>query len=575
MVKEKSLDIYLEKIQDHVSHGRLSEALLNVKEAIMNFPTHTKLHINCGNLQHYLGLLDDAEKSFKTARELFESKEVLNNLGVVYIDKQMYDDAINLFERSLELDNFYPDALYNLSVCYDRKGDYEKTLTYLEKCLDLDNDHLKANMLLFRACQNTCNWERLTKLKTKIENLNTGGLEHPFLNISRCDDEKSNYANAVQWHKINCRNNISIQQKKVLKNNSKKSIGFICGEIRDHPTFYLIKNMFQYLDKEAFNYYFFTYNHDRDYLSYIDKHISMVVDINNKSDNEIESMVRKHNLDILIDLSVHIPHNKMNVVNRKLARKTISYLGFPGSSGSDNYDYIIADKIVIPEDKQNFYTEDVLYLPNIYQINDGMKKYPNNKSTKNDYSLPEEKIILSCFNQSFKIEEDIFKCWIDILKRNENTVLWLLEDNALMKQYIVEYLSKVGLDESRVIFAQRIPREAHIKRLGLSDIVLDTKTYNGHTTTTDAIQSGVPVVTVSGWHFASRVSHSILNSVGLNELVTYNLKDYTEKIDLLVNDAGQRLALCKKLKNEQAMKSFYDVKQFTKNFEEAISTVIN
>ena len=574
MVKEKSLDTYLEEIQDHISHGRLNEALLNVKEAISDYPTHTKLHINCGNLQHYLGLLDDAEKSFITARELFESKEVLNNLGVVYIDKNMYDDAIDTLEKSLGLDNFYPDALYNLSVCYDRKGDYEKTLTYLEKCLNVDDKHLKANMLLFRTCQNTCNWKRLNELKTKIENLNTDGLEHPFLNVSRCDDEKSNYVNAVQWHKINYQHNISIKQKEV-SSNRKKRIGFICGELRDHPTFYLIKNMFQYLNKEAFDYYLFTYNHDQDYLNIIEKHVSMVIDINNKSDNQIESMLREHDLDILIDLSVHIPHNKMNVVNRKLARKTISYLGFPGSSGSDNYDYIIADRIVIPEDKQNFYTENVLYLPNIYQVNDGMKKYPNNKSSKDDYSLPEEKIILSCFNQSFKIEEDIFKCWIQILKRNENTVLWLLEDNALMKQHVVEYILEVGLNESRIIFAQRVPREAHIDRLGLSDIVLDTRTYNGHTTTTDAIQSGVPVVTVSGQHFASRVSHSILNSVGLNELVTNNLKDYTEKIHMLINDAEHRLALCKKLKNEQAMKSFYDVKQFTKDFEEAISSVMN
>tara|TARA_B100000927_G_scaffold156992_1_gene126460 strand:- start:1072 stop:2796 length:1725 start_codon:yes stop_codon:yes gene_type:complete len=574
MVREKSLDIYLEEIQDHISHGRLNKALLNVKEAIKDFPTHTKLHINCGNLQHYLGLLDDAEKSFKTARELFESKEVLNNLGVVYIDKHMYDDAIDTLERSLGLDNFYPDALYNLSVCYDRKGDYEKTIAYLEECLNVDDGHLKANMLLFRTCQNTCNWKRLNELKTKIENLNTDGLEHPFLNVSRCDDEKSNYVNAVQWHKINYQHNISIKQKEV-SSNRKKRISFICGELRDHPTFYLIKNMFQYLNKEAFDYYLFTYNHDQDYLNIIEKHVSMVVDINNRSDDQIESMLRGHDLDILIDLSVHIPHNKMNVVNRKLARKTISYLGFPGSSGSDNYDYIIADRIVIPEDKQNFYTEDVLYLPNIYQINDGMKKYPNNKSSKDDYSLPEEKIILSCFNQSFKIEEDIFKCWIQILKRNENTVLWLLEDNALMKQHVVEYLLEVGLNESRIIFAQRVPREAHIDRLGLSDIVLDTRTYNGHTTTTDAIQSGVPVVTVSGQHFASRVSHSILNSVGLNELVTNNLKDYTEKIHMLINDAEHRLSLCKKLKNEQAMKSFYDVKQFTKDFEEAISSVMN
>ncbi len=575
MVKEKSLDTYLEEIQDHISHGRLNEALLNVKEAISDYPTHTKLHINCGNLQHYLGLLDDAEKSLMTARELYESKEVLNNLGVVYIDKQMYDNAIDLLERSLDLDNFYPDALYNLSVCYDRKGDYEKTLTYLEKCLDVDDHHLKANMLLLRTCQNTCNWKRLNELKTKIGNLNINGLEHPFLNVSRCDDEKANYANAVQWHKNNFQHKTSSQQKEISKKNNKKSVGFICGEIRDHPTFYLIKNMFQYLNKEVFDYYFFTYNHDQNYLSYIDKHITMVVDIDNKSDDQIESMVREHDLDILIDLSVYIPHNKMNVVNRKLARKTISYLGFPGSSGSDNYDYIIADKIVIPEDKQNFYSEDVLYLPNIYQVNDGIKKYPNKKTKKNDYSLPEEKIILSCFNQSFKIEEDIFKCWIEILKRNENTVLWLLEDNALMKQYIVEYLLESGLDESRIIFAQRISREAHIERLGLSDIVLDTRTYNGHTTTTDAIQCGVPVITISGQHFASRVSHSILNSVGLNELVTHNFKDYTEKIHSLVNNAEQRLALCEKLKNEEVMGNLYDLQQFTKDFEKVMLSVTN
>ena len=575
MAKGLSLDEYLEQIQDHINYGRFSEALLNIKKALIYFPTDTKLHINCGNLQHHLGLLDDAEKSFETARKLFESKEVLNNLGVVYIDKQMYDDAIIYLERSLNLDNFYPDALYNLSVCYERKGNYEKTSTYLEKCLNEDIDHLKANMLLFKTCQNICNWKRLNELKIKIENLNRKGCEHPFLNVSRCDNERTNYDNAIHWHKLNYQQTMSAQHRKVLKSSNKKSIGFICGEIRNHPTFYLIKNMFQYLDKETFNYYFYTYNHDQDYLNYLKNHVSKIVDINKKSDDQIESMVRGYDLDILIDLSVHIPHNKMNVVNRKLARKTISYLGFPGSSGSENYDYIIADRIVIPEDKQNFYTENVLYLPSIYQVNDGVKKYSNNKSRKNDYSLPEEKIILSCFNQSFKIEENLFKCWIEILKRNENTILWLLEDNALMKQNIIEYLSEVGLDESRIIFAQRISREAHIERLRHSDIVLDTMTYNGHTTTTDAIQSGVPVVTISGQHFASRVSHSILNSVGLNELVTYNLKDYTEKIHLLINDTEYRLALCKRLKNEQAIESFYDLKKFTKDFENAIASVMN
>ena len=191
-------------------------------------------------------------------------------------------------------------------------------------------------------------------------------------------------------------------------------------------------------------------------------------------------------MDILIDLSVVISNNRINILRARPAKKIISYLGFPGTSGYSHYDYLLTDKIVTPIKHQPFYTEKFLFLPNCYQINDGISNLSKTKATKKQYSLPEKAFILACFNQSFKLDKSIFDCWIEILKKLPNSVLWMLEDNEIAKKNLYQYIEKNLIDKKRLIFAKRVAREEHLERIKLVDVVLDTRIYNGHTTTTDA-----------------------------------------------------------------------------------------
>ena len=255
------------------------------------------------------------------------------------------------------------------------------------------------------------------------------------------------------------------------------------------------------------------------------------------------------------------------------AKKIISYLGFPGTSGYSFYDYIITDNIVTPESHQKYYTEKFLYLPR-YQVNDGRGMIETNSIKKSDVNLPEKSIVLSCFNQSFKLDSMMFSCWIKILNHIPNSCLWLLEDNEFAKKNIIDYSESNGLDKNKIIFAPRISRDMHMERLKLSDISLDTRIYNGHTTTTDSLQSSIPVVTLEGNHFASRVSASLIKSYGLDDLIVQSLDEYHQKVIKLCLDRDYMSSIRKKIKDKKNINRFFNVKEFTKHLEDQLIDII-
>ena len=254
-------------------------------------------------------------------------------------------------------------------------------------------------------------------------------------------------------------------------------------------------------------------------------------------------------------------------MQNKLAKKTISYLGYPGTSGSNDYDYIITDKTITPEHQQQFYKEKFLYMPRYYQINDGEQKFNKLKATKEECGLPKNSIVLSCFNQPYKIEKTMFDCWLKILKDLPKSVLWLLNDNQKNKINLLKYAQENGIEQKRVIFAERVSRDEHIKRLGLADIMLDTRFYNGHTTTTDAIQCGIPVVTLCGKHFASRVTMSLLKALDLEELIVKDMDEYENSVIKLAKDKKYKLKIKDKLTDGKLIDVFYNIKKFVKEFE--------
>ena len=570
---KKPLEEYIDNIKKFLQKGDFSNALNIINNALTDYPSNPKLYINGGNIYKINGDLENAEIYFKKALILHKSKEVLNNLSVIELEKYNYQQSIDYAMDAIKLDPSYSDAYYNLALSLERIGDYRQSINYAEKSYKLSKN-IKHLVLLYRVLQNTCDWEKMDSIVSDLDSNIGNGIEHPFLNISRIDDEAINFIVAKSWAE---NNTFKIPTESNLKNDREKGkikLGYICGEFRNHPTYHLIKNLFKHHNKEDFEIYIFSYNHENDIQNEIQKDVDQFISIDETNDKDAIKKISEFNIDILIDLSIIITNNRQKIISSRPAKKIISYLGYPGTSGYDFYDYIITDKIVTPENKQTYYSEKFLYLPRIYQVNSGIKYTKIKDILKSDHGLPDDSIVLSCFNQSFKIDKIIFKSWISILKKLPATYLWILEDNEVAKENLTKYAESHDIPPDRLIFAPRIDRNSHLKRLTLADVALDTRIYNGHTTTTDALQSSVPVVTIMGKHFASRVSSSLLSSVGLEELIAHNTQEYEEKIIKLCSEKIYLKKIKEKLSDSVYMKNFYDVKKFTHEFELSLKNIL-
>jgi protein O-GlcNAc transferase len=570
---KKPLEDYIGDIKEFLHKGDFSNALSIINNALTDYPSNPKLYINGGNIYKINGDLENAEIYFKKALILHKSKEVLNNLSVIELEKYNYQQSIDYAMDAIKLDPSYSDAYYNLALSLERIGDYSQAINYADKSYKLSKN-IKHLVLLYRVLQNTCGWGEMDSISSDLDANIGNGVEHPFLSISRTDDEAINFIVAKSW----AENNIfKVPMESNLKNDKKKGkikLGYICGELRNHPTYHLIKNLFKNHNKEDFEIYIFSYNHESDIQSEIQKDVDQFINIDETNDEDAIEKISRFNIDILIDLSIIITNNRQKIISSRPAKKIISYLGYPGTSGYNFYDYIITDKIVTPENKQSYYSEKFLYLPNTYQVSNGIKNIPMKDNLKSDYGLPNESIVLSCFNQSFKIDKIIFESWMNILKKLSSAYLWILEDNEVAKENLTECAKLYGISSDRLIFAPRIDRDRHLERLTLVDVALDTRIYNGHTTTTDALQSSVPVVTIMGKHFASRVSSSLLSSVGLEELIAHNAQEYEEKIIKLCSEKIYLKKIKEKLSDSIYMKNFYDVKKFTHEFELSLKSIL-
>jgi predicted O-linked N-acetylglucosamine transferase (SPINDLY family) len=258
-----------------------------------------------------------------------------------------------------------------------------------------------------------------------------------------------------------------------------------------------------------------------------------------------------------------------------VAPKQINYLGYPGTMGSKFYDYIIADKIVIPEENKKYFSEKVIYLPNCYQANQEKIEISNISLNKKNLGLPQDKFIFGCFNNSYKITPIIFKSWMNILKNCESSVLWLLQNQKLGSQNLWKEAEKQEVNKERIIFAQRVPVKEHLKRLEFIDLFLDTFPYNAHTTASEAIRAGVPILTLKGKSFPSRVASSILTNVGLENLIVSNLKDYETKAISLAKNYEEIENLKNHLAQKKNLSKLFDSKVFTKDLEKIYKKIIN
>jgi predicted O-linked N-acetylglucosamine transferase (SPINDLY family) len=306
----------------------------------------------------------------------------------------------------------------------------------------------------------------------------------------------------------------------------------------------------------------------------LEKSFDQFIEVGSKSDVEVAKLSRDLNIDIAVDLKGFTQDARTGIFSYRAAPIQVNYLGYPGTMGADYIDYIIADKTLIPLDAQSSYTEKVVYLPNSYQVNDRKRIISDRQFTRQELGLPEDRFVFCCFNNNFKILPATFTSWMRILKATEGSVLWLLQDNSWVVENLKKEAQKQGVDAQRLVFADRLPLSEHLARHSQADLFLDTFPYNAHTTTSDALWAGLPVLTMMGQSFASRVAASLLNAIGLPELITNTQEQYeTFAVELAQNPL--KLAEIKlKLANNRLITPLFDTPVFTKNIEAAYLKMI-
>ena len=440
------------------------------------------------------------------------------------------------------------------------------------KILDPKNKDMYESLIFFnnnKICQWTNYNDDLKKIERNIINNKTNNdyinpwkllLYTDKINIIKKNTE--NYNKQFNINKIRKNSFNYFNKEKIL-------IAYYSADFRRHAISHLIANVLENHNKNKFEVlgFHFSPSKDDDMSDRVSKSFDKFFDVKTWTDLQIIEKSKSLEVDIAIDLMGHTFGNRLNIFTKRIAPLQINYLGNAGSVGRF-MDYIIADNNLILKKNEKFYSEKIIYMPDCYQPHDANKKI-NKNYDKKKYNLPEGKFIYCCLNGTYKITPKIFDCWMNILTRTNNTVLCLLESNNLSKKNILNEAIKRNVNEDRIIFTPLVDYENIFQRFNYCDLFLDTFPYGAHTTANEALSSGLPLLTMVGESFQSRVSFSLLNSLGMKDLITYNLKDYEDMAVNLAKNPEQlkkiKDRLCFALKNSNT----FNTKHYTENLEKA------
>lgn len=505
-----------------------------------------------------------------------ESK-IYYNLGNVYRNLKNYEQSVKSYGKAIQLNENYAEAYHGRGSLLEHLNHMELAIDDYEKAIKLkdDFDFLYSDLMFSKM--SICDWNTYDFLKKKIED----GIDkkkkiaEPFMILSLNDNQDQHKVTSEIYFNYLHSNNTFKVAKIFSKKKDKIKIGYFSPDFRHHAVLHLILDVFKNHDKSKFEIYGFNHGPKKDELTDgVSKYFYKFFNVYNLTEQEIAVLSLENGIDIAIDLCGYTKHSINQTYYYRTAPIQINYLGYPGTMGNKYYDYIIADKYILPkEEYKNFY-EKVLYLPNCYQPNQAKIKVSNKNFSRKDFNLPENSFIFGCLNSNYKINPLIFNCWMKILNKCKNSVLWLLKENNKSAENLIKEAKKRGINEERIIFAERTSLEIHLKRFEFIDLFLDTYPYGAHTTASEAIRMGVPVLTMIGKSFASRVASSILINVGLEKLVTKNINDYIKIAVEIALNKNKLIELKTHLSNPNNTDNLFNSKKFTKDLEDIFLNLI-
>jgi len=557
---------------------RYNDAIGDFDRAIQLNPQYAEAFFNRGKSLTLLRRLDEAASAFETALALNPGlAEAWLGRGNVFLERKQFDDALAAYDRALALKTDLAEAWFGCgNICYRLKR-HEAAAEAYARVLVIDPQHPFTKGALLHQRMASCDWNGVDALIAEIDrDISSGKLSgEPFgwQGVAKSPRSLRLCAELLNAERYPAKTKDS--PRPALADRKKIRIGYSSGELRDHATSQLIVGVLERHDKSRFEIYGFDGGWDdrSDIRRRIEAAVSGIVDIRRLSDESAAAVIRDHQIDILVNLNGYFGEERTGVFAERPAPIQVNYLGFPGTLGAAYMDYIIADQCVIPPGEDAFYAEKVVYLPECYQANDEKKEIAARIFSRTECGLPEQGFVFCCFNNNYKITPDVFDCWMRILTHVEGSVLWLLEDNASAVSNLRKEAAARGVNPERLVFAKRMSLPDHLARHRLADLFLDTLPYNAHTTASDALWAGLPVLTQIGETFPGRVAASLLQAIGLAELITSTPEAYQDLAIELAANPQKSAAIKRKLADNRLTGSLFDTQLFTRRIEAAYNAM--
>ena len=596
--------------------GKSDEAIAAYQQALALNPRYAEAYNNLGNAYRARHEPEQAMAAYEKALALKPGLAAAYfGLGNVYEERGRHDDAIACHQRAIALQPSYFEALCNLAAVLDAMGRFDEAVAHFQKAVaieadDADIQHRLGNALfgrgrykeavvhyrkavelkprdggcrlnLVHALQQLCEWQ---DLDSNVELVRKAALETPaanavllspfsFLMLPGATAEEQRRC-AETWARRKYQPAMSGAAEHGLDFRrsavERIHVGYLSSDLHHHATAHLMAQVFELHDRERFRITAYSYGPDDGSAmrKRIEKAFDRFVELRGRPDQEAARTIHEDGVDILVDLKGYTQGSRAGILALRPAPVQVNYLGYPGTVGASFVDYLIADGFIIPPEHEKHYSETVVRLPDCYQPNDRARALPEAPS-RTARGLPEDGLVFCCFNQTYKITPAMFDVWCRLLKAVPGSVLWLLASNPGAELNLKREAEARGIVADRIVMAPLVRPEEHLARMQCADIFLDTAPCNAHTTCSDALWVGLPVVTWAGETFASRVAGSLLAAMGAPELIAYSIEEYHALAYDLASDKAKRDGIRSKLVANRYTVPLFDSERLTRNLEQA------
>jgi protein O-GlcNAc transferase len=564
---------------------RFEEAEESFRRVIAIDPCDVDALLHLGALLQRRMRLEEAAETFRLAlRHAPDNPHLWMRLGDVGLARFTHDsvrEAEKCFRKALELQPGLANVHFNLGHVHHFEGRLDEAVRSYQTALKLEPGKVAFAASLLTEMQQLCDWSRLGELS---ESQRRSALEHPeqpvqpfgLLSIPSTPVEQlacaQNFARLLSGAAARERERLSFRFDRPPR--ERRRIGYLSAEFHAHATAYLAAELFELHDRSRYEVFAYSYGPDDGSAirARLRRSFDRFVEVRLLPHAAAAAAIHADEVDILVDLKGYTVHARPEIVALRPAPIQVSYLGYPGTMGADFIDYIVGDRFVTPVERAGHFSESLVIMPDSYQVNDRRRQIGRTPSRR-DLELPDRGFVFCCFNQSYKILPDVFAAWMRMLEAVPGSVLWLLEWNRWAAQNLRSEASRHGVDPSRLVFAPSMPLAEHLGRLSAADLFLDTLPVNAHTSASDALWAGLPLLTCAGETFASRVAGSLLAAAGVPELITRSLGEY-EALGLRLARAPSELAeLRRRLSLGRDAAALFDTPRFVRNLETAYETM--